>query len=177
LTDLLDCRRSHHVSERLNDVELDRFQPFTMLALSVDEPAILIDWTGSECTIQLDAEARMPLTSSSLKDPNVLALRRKLFAEMVTTTPAQLPRREPRPQPRRIDLDLLHQFHRSHLPERGPCSVCMHRDDAATVSLSIVTVNRDTVEFGYQPNSPCLEATAEKVLIERIAGHSRAAAL
>ena len=32
-----------------------------MLALSVEEPAILIDWTGSECTIQLDAEARMPL--------------------------------------------------------------------------------------------------------------------
>jgi hypothetical protein len=164
LTDLLDCRRSQHVSERVNDIELDRFQPFTMSALAVEEPAILIDWTGSECTIQLDAEARMPLTSSSLKDPNVIASRRKLFAEMVS-------------QPRKLDVDLLRQFHRGHLPERGPYSVCMHRHDAATVSLSIVTVNRDTVEFSYQANSPCLEATAENVLIERIAVHSQAVAL
>jgi len=164
LTDLLDCRRSQDVTERLNDVELDRFQPFTMLAFSIEEPAILIDWTGSECTIQLDAEALVPLTSSSLKDSKVLALRRKLFAEMLSP-------------PRRIDLDGLHQFHRSHLPERGPYSVCMHRDDAATVSLSSVTVGPDTVEFLYNPHSPCLEAPAENVLIERIAIHSQAVAL
>lgn len=164
LVDLLDCRSRQHLSERVNHIELDRFQPFTMLALSVDEPAILIDWTGLEGTIQLDAEARMPLTSSSLKDPNVVALRRKLFAEMVS-------------QLGDLDTELLHQFHRSHLPERGPASVCMHRADAATVSLSIVTVSRGSVEFLYHPKSPCLEAPAESVLIERNAVQSQAVAL
>ena len=91
-----------------------------------------------ECAIQLDAEVRAPLTSSSFKDPNVAALRQKVFAEMVS-------------QQGKLDADLLHQFHRSHLPDRGPYSVCMHRDDAATVSLSTVKVTRDTIEFIYHP--------------------------
>jgi Transport and Golgi organisation 2 len=154
LTDLLDSRHSQQVSERLTDVALDRFQPFTMLALSGDVAPILIDWNGRDCAIQLDAEARMPLTSSSLKDPNVIALRRRLFADMLAHRG-------------RLDAELLSQFHRSHLPERGPYSVCMHRDDANTVSLSTVTVTPDSVKFIYHPNSPCLEAAAEKVVIER----------
>lgn len=153
LIDLLDCRSRHDLSGRMDHLELDRFQPFTMLALSVDEPATLIDWTGLECTVELDAELRMPLTSSSLKDPNVGALRRKLFAEMAS-------------QQGSIDQELLHQFHRSHLPHRGPHSVCMHRDDAATVSLSIVTVGPASVEFLYHPKSPCLKAAEQETSLK-----------
>jgi hypothetical protein len=164
LTNLLDCRRSQNVIDQLKQRELDRFQPFTMLALAVDAPAILINWTGLECAIQLDAEARMPLTSSSLRDPNIPALRRKLFAEMVA-------------QPGDLDTELLHEFHRSHLPERGPSSVCMHRADAATVSLSIVTVTPRSVEFLYHPGPPCLETPAKDVLIERTAVYPLAVAL
>lgn len=164
LTDLFDCSRSQDVIDQMKQRELDRFQPFTMLALAVDEPAILIDWTGLECAIQPDADARMPLTSSSLKDSNVLSLRRKLFAEMASKRG-------------NLDTELLHQFHRSHLPERGPASVCMHRDDAATVSLSIVTVSPGSVEFLYHPKSPCREAPAKSVLIERSAVQSQAVAL
>ena len=159
LVDLLDCRGSQHLSERLNHLEPDRFQPFTMVVLSVDEPATLIDWTGLEWTIQLDAEARMPLTSSSVKDPNTL--RHELFAEMVS-------------QRGSIDQELLHKFHRSHLPKRGPRSVCMHRDDAVSVSLSIVSVGPASVEFLYQPQSPCLKATEEKVSLKRTAVRSQA---
>jgi len=164
LVDLLACQSSQHLSERLDHFELDRFQPFTMLALSVDEPATLIDWTGLECTIQLDAELRMPLTSSSLKDPSVGALRRKVFAQMVS-------------QRGNIDQELLHQFHRSHLPTRGPHSVCMHRDDAATVSLSVVNVGPAAVEFLYHPKSPCLKATEEEISLKRTTVPSQAVAL
>ncbi|HSE25357.1 MAG TPA: NRDE family protein [Pyrinomonadaceae bacterium] len=160
LVDLLDCRDNQHLSERVNHIELDRFQPFTMLALSVDEPATLIDWNGLECAVQLDAELRMPLTSSSLKDTNVNALRRKVFAELGSHRGS-------------IDSDLLHQFHQSHLPNRGPHSVCMHRDDAATISLSIVTVGPASVEFLYHPKSPCLKATEEKVSLKRTTGRSQ----
>ena len=161
LIDLLDCRCSQHLSERLDHLELYRFQPFTMVVLSVDEPATLIDWTGLEWTIQLDAEARMPLTSSSLKDPNVSTLRHELFAEMVS-------------QRGSIDQELLHKFHRSHRPKRGPRSVCMHRDDAVSVSLSIVSVGPAAVEFLYHPQSPCLKATEEKVSLKRTAVRSQA---
>ncbi len=160
LTDLLDSSDSQHFRERLSDIELNRFQPFTMLALSVGEPALLINWTGTECTLQPDAEALMPLTSSSLKNSNLGIRRRELFAEMAS-------------QRTNLDLELLDEFHRSHLPERGPASVCMHRDDAATVSLSTVVVNPASVEFLYHPNSPCLRAPSENVLLERVVVQSQ----
>ena len=148
LRDLLDCRHSEDVSKRLKDIELDRFRPFSMLALARDEAPMLVEWNGDECATDLDTELRIPLTSSSLRDTNVLAVRRNVFAEMISQSGG-------------LDAGLLRQFHGSHLPERGPYSVCMHRDDAATVSLSMVTVTRDTVSFVYHPNSPCRQAVAE----------------
>lgn len=162
LMELLDCWSSQYLCERLNDVDLNRFKPLTMLALSVEAPAILVDWTGLECTIDLDAEERLPLSSSSLRDTNVIAQRQQLFADIS--------------RPTGINLELLHKFHRSHLPERGSASVCMHRDDAATVSLSVVTISPGTVEFLYHPTSPCLEARVENVLIDRGAVHAQAVA-
>ena len=164
LTDLLDCRDGSQIGKRLADTRLDRFRPFTLLALSVDAPAMLVGWNGRECAIQLDAEVHSPLTSSSFRNPNVPALRRQLFVEMVS-------------QQGIIDADLLHRFHRSHLPDRGPYSVCMHRDDAATVSLSTIRVTRNTIEFIYHPGAPCVAAADQKVRLDRYAAHSRVAAL
>jgi hypothetical protein len=163
LRDLLDCQNSQQVIERLRYIKLDSFQAFTMAILAVDNPAVLIGWTGRECSIDLDGEARMPLTSSSLKHPNVVEFRRKLFGDMVA-------------QPGRLDAGLLHRFHRSHLPERGPSSVCMHRNDSSTVSLSVITVTSERVEFTYHSNSPCLPAPANKVLVERAAIRSQVTA-
>ena len=154
LTDLFDCRHGADVPVRLNDADLAAFRPFTMLALSTDEAPIVIDWDGHECAIDLQAEARLPLTSSSLRDPNIPELRRKLFAAM------SLHRGN-------IDADVLRAFHQSHSPERGAASVCMHRDDAATVSLSIVTVRRDELEFVYHPSAPCVAADTETVVLGR----------
>jgi hypothetical protein len=164
LKDLMDSLSRSEVIQRVDEMELDRFQPFTLLVLPADEPAMSIRWTGSECAVDFRADARMPLTSSSLKDPNVVALRQKLFAEMLSQRGA-------------LDIELLHQFHLSHWPERGRYSVCMHRDDAATVSLSVVTVNRDTIRISYQPGSPCLGAKPEEVLLKRNPLRSQAAAL
>ncbi len=164
LTDLLDCRDSRQVIARLNDIKVDPFQAFTMAIVSVDNPAALVGWNGSELSTDLDVEARMPFTSSSLKDLDVVELRRKLFGEMAV-------RRG------QVDPELLDCFHRSHLPEQGPCSVCMHRNDAATVSLSVVTVTPEAAMFSYHANSPCLPAPANNVLIERAAIRPQVAAV
>jgi uncharacterized protein with NRDE domain len=154
LTELLDSRENLQISERVEDFELDRFRPFSMLVLSGDEPAILIEWTGQDCRVERNVDAQMPLTSSSLRNPTPIETRRNRFEEIAR-------------EREKLDVELLHQFHLSHVPERGPYSVCMHRDDAATVSLSTVTVTRDSIEFIYQPGSPCLKAPAAKVVIAR----------
>lgn len=46
-------------------------------------------------------------------------------------------------------LDWLRRLHRSHSPQAGPFSTCMHRADAATVSYTEVAVapNRSTMRY------------------------------
>ena len=154
LTDLLDCEAGQHVQQRLDAVDLEQFRPLTMAVLANDEPALLIDWTGRELLVQPDAESYMPLTSSSLQEPNAVGRRKEYFQHLVS-------------QAGKVDAELLVQFHRSHVPVCGPYSVCMHREDAATVSLSAVTVTPEMIEFRYEGRSPCSKGPAEKIQLKR----------
>ena len=49
----------------------------------------------------------------------------------------------------------LRKLHASHLPRRGPFSICMHRPDAATVSNAEVNVSDRRVTLRYLAGSPC----------------------
>lgn len=52
-------------------------------------------------------------------------------------------------------LPWLRRLHRSHLPEKGPFSLCMHREDACSVSFTEVSVNRNGAEMSYHAGPPC----------------------
>jgi len=52
-------------------------------------------------------------------------------------------------------LAAMRKLHASHLPERGPFSICMHRSDAATESYSEVNVTRRGIAMSYQAGAPC----------------------
>jgi hypothetical protein len=56
----------------------------------------------------------------------------------------------------------LRRFHRSHLPTRSTFSVCMHREDAATVSHLEVARSPTSVEVAYFSGAPCLGGAAER---------------
>lgn len=49
----------------------------------------------------------------------------------------------------------LRRLHRSHSPEAGPFSICMHRADAATVSYTEITVARRQAKMLHNSTSPC----------------------
>jgi len=51
--------------------------------------------------------------------------------------------------------DLL-ELHRSHHPDQGPFSLCMHRDDARTVSCTLLEWNMARLSMDYIDGSPCL---------------------
>jgi hypothetical protein len=55
-------------------------------------------------------------------------------------------------------LGWLRRLHRSHLPEVGPCSICMHRVDAATVSYTEIFVSRLDGTMRYHPGAPCRDS-------------------
>jgi hypothetical protein len=52
-------------------------------------------------------------------------------------------------------LGWLRRLHRSHLPQAGPFSICMHRPDAATVSCSEIIVFKDKASLRYYAGAPC----------------------
>lgn len=52
-------------------------------------------------------------------------------------------------------LNWLRRLHRSHSPILGPLSTCMHREDAATVSYTEVTVSSNRATMRYHAGAPC----------------------
>ena len=57
-------------------------------------------------------------------------------------------------------LDWLRRLHRSHSPQKGPFSTCMHRADAATVSYTEVKVSRCEALMHYHAETPCQGSTS-----------------
>jgi hypothetical protein len=52
-------------------------------------------------------------------------------------------------------LAWLRRLHRSHVPQVGPFSICMHREDAATVSYTEIAVSSRAAVMRYQSGAPC----------------------
>ena len=49
----------------------------------------------------------------------------------------------------------LRELHASHIPEPGPFSICVHRQDAATISYTEVRWDRGQLQMGYLAGNPC----------------------
>lgn len=56
-------------------------------------------------------------------------------------------------------LSSLRRLHRSHLPKRGPFSICMHRPDAMTISYTEVAVSKQRATMRYKSAPPCSKGT------------------
>ncbi len=80
--------------------------------------------------------------SSGFDESGAQQTRGKTFAEALRRDSAR-------------SLDWLRRIHHSHGPERGPYSTCMHRDDAATVSYTEISVSGPLATMRYQSGPPC----------------------
>lgn len=49
----------------------------------------------------------------------------------------------------------LHNLHASHAPEQGSFSICMHRQDAATVSYTEIEFDSKVLTMRYRAGYPC----------------------
>jgi hypothetical protein len=52
-------------------------------------------------------------------------------------------------------LEWLRRLHRSHQPEQGPFSICMHREHACTVSFTEMSIKAQNATINYYSGSPC----------------------
>jgi hypothetical protein len=136
IPDLIWARSIDDCSFLVAQLDLTPFAPFTLLMLEPGSPAAVATWDGNRSGI--DFAARGPLTSSSF-EPD--AVRRERLGEFA--------RRRP------YDPTALFHFHASHSGSSPAHAPCMHRPDAATVSFSWITVDRDDIHFRYLPAAPC----------------------
>jgi hypothetical protein len=151
MTSILDCSNTRDAADRVLSLNPMDYRHFSMLLLEPTGPPALLRWTGQDSGPELTLDPSMPKSSSSFKTAEVVASRKGLLTSHYQFS----------------DTDDLALYHRSHEPERGPYSVCMHREDARTVSFSHVAVTRDTIVFDYTPGSPCITEPAPQVAIRR----------
>ncbi|WP_170132054.1 NRDE family protein [Arenicella xantha] len=135
------------IKQRFFALNLHDFRAFRMFIVDRSGRNYLCVWDGH--TPRVEQNVRTPKSSSSVDARHVKSVRRDLF--------------------NRLDLaesqnssDYV-DYHSSHLPSRSKESVCMHRDDAKTVSLSHVRVSESGIEFRYADGSPCEVALSDPI--------------
>lgn len=168
----LNCETNDQIASLFNQLPMSRFAPFSLLCVAPTTTArqhkpveqqehsgtvLLWRWTGNRLR-------RLPikefLTSSSVHYEQVHAARMHNATRMnildddhtICTSLDEAAT----PQSNVCNRALRHHtFHTGHDADSGATSVCMHRDDARTVSLSEITVSHSLVQFRYFDGSPC----------------------
>lgn len=122
--------------------DLSRYAPFTLALFGRGAAPRALRWDGATVTrFPLDDDA-LPLTSSGFDPEGVARSRRGTLARIAA-------------QHGGLTGSALVEFHRSHHPDRGPYSPCMHGEVAHTVSLTTVADFGTGSLISYQPGAPC----------------------
>ncbi len=122
-----------------NSLALDDYRAFRMFIIDHLGGNRLCVWDGHSARVERNVTT--PKSSSSVDAKHVKSVRKKLFENLNLA------------QSKNVD-DYIN-YHASHLPSRSKESVCMHREDASTVSLSHVSVSSQGISFRYADGSPC----------------------
>ena len=136
-------------------IQRQRMMPFRLVAC--DGRSLML-WRSTEPITQADvtdwAGDPVMYTSSGLGDHLVEGPRRELFDGWFGSNPADF-----------VDQQLA--FHRHQWPGREHLSVCMHRQDARTVSYTTIDVAAERVTMAYHPDRPDREADDVTATLER----------
>lgn len=123
-------------------LDLQQFAPFTLLAFEFGcEKVREFQWDGERVAIDY---AISPHFSSAVELETVTTYRQSIYEELTVAS-----------------ADDLLLFHSQHHPEQSHFSVCMHREDAQTVSFTRIQVTKDNFQMSYVAGSPCSNLTPQ----------------
>ena len=120
---------------------LASYRPFTLASLARGGAPQLFDWDGHRLSRSAVGEPGLVRASSGSNQVEAERVRGELF-------------RAAAGEPGGLTPAALERLHRSHLPVKGQLSICMHREEALTVSLSLVKVNKKEISIFYVNGSP-----------------------
>lgn len=120
---------------------LESYRPFMLAGLARGVVPQLFDWDGQRLVRSAVGVPGLVRASSGSDQLEAERVRGDLFRAAAT-------------KPGGLTSATLERLHRSHLPVSGPLSICMHRLEAETVSLSLITVNDNESSIFYVDGSP-----------------------
>ena len=132
------------MEEELHQLSLAQLNPFRLILVSSRDQS-LHEFRSDSVTCQklLFPWARTHWFSSGFEEAEAMRIR------------GQTCEKESGPD----SLALLRNLHSSHAPEKGPFSICLHREDACTVSYTEISAANDQATLSYYDSSPCKEVT------------------
>lgn len=137
------------VDQQFAKMELDDYRAFRMFIIDRFGNNRLCVWDGHQARVEVDVDT--PKSSSSVDAKHVKQVRKNLFNNMGLAESQ--------------DCKKFLEFHASHKPGKSQESVCMHRPDANTVSLSYVDVSGDGINFSYADGPPCEAVMGEPLFL------------
>jgi hypothetical protein len=131
----------HAVESLLDELPLPRYRPFTVVSMAPRELPLAFEWNGRALTRAVIEAPGLARTSSGRDQAGAERVRGRIFRDAAEREGGLTP-------------ETLERLHRAHDPERGALSICMHREEAETVSGSFVRVDSETVRFKYVDGPP-----------------------
>ena len=122
---------------------LDRTNPFRLIGVFPNEEQV-VEWRWNLSRLErVGHEWKTNIwISSGFDEPGAERSRHETFKSALRKRPVQ-------------NLHWLRNLHASHEPAPGPYSVCMHREDAATVSYTEIAVSGLTARMSYSSGPLC----------------------
>ena len=146
--DLLGSPSTLQVGRRVRSLDLDVFEPFTLVALSETDAPMILRWDR----VSLAAVAPLGeilLVTSAGGSREIEEQRKKLFAG------------------RGLSAEQIESLYRAR-PESSMASVCVHRPEVSTVSLTRIEVAPELVSLTYTPGQPCQTSPGPAVVLDRV---------
>lgn len=142
-------------AETILALPLSRVRPFRLMGFFPGERKVVEwRWNGlSLITVPHPWKTNLWI-SSGHDEPGAQVSRGRVFQQALRQTSAGT-------------AAWLRRLHRSHRPELGPYSICMHRADAATVSYTEITSRPAGVKMSYHGMAPCQALRAEVRILSR----------
>lgn len=150
--DFADTDSLAQAQVRFAAMDLRDYRAFRMFIIEPTGGNLLMVWDGHSQRVEL--EVTQPKSSSSVDAQHVKALRKNNFQELGLRSSSN-------------NNDFI-KFHSSHFPSASKESVCMHRAEAQTVSLSHISVCRDKASFAYMDGPPCESKFGETVSLDLV---------
>jgi hypothetical protein len=130
------------VDAGLRKLPLAQINPFRLIGVfPADRSVIEWRWDLNCLVIKNLAWETQQWISSGFDEPAAQRVRDQTFLRaLCQTSPG---------------VNWLRRLHRSHNPQVGPFSTCMHRADAATVSYTEISVSSRASRMSYHAGAPC----------------------